>query len=196
MKYAGRSRIQSIRIIFERMLCIVLLLLLCTVLVRHDKASAQQTGTLQGKITDGETGERIIGANIIIAGTVLGGIANTDGEFIIRKIPTGIYAIVIAHIGYERKEITAISIAANETTHIEIALTASSLHTGDVVVTANRRAQSLAEIPVSVSVIDAAQIIQRNPVTPDQSLRYVSGINVSEGQINIRGFSGYTKGVG
>ena len=47
---------------------------------------AGQTGKLAGKVTDSETGETIIGANIIVEGTYLGAAADIDGYYYINNI--------------------------------------------------------------------------------------------------------------
>ncbi len=65
-----------------------------------------------------------------------------------------------------------------------------------VVVTASKREESLLEAPVSVSVMDASAIRTRNLVTIDEALRYIPGVNMTEFQVNIRGSSGYSRGVG
>ena len=65
-----------------------------------------------------------------------------------------------------------------------------------VVVTASRRAQSLEEVPVSVSVLGAQEIRERNALAIDDALRYIPGVNMTGFQVNIRGSSGYNRGAG
>ncbi|MEK9138199.1 MAG: TonB-dependent receptor plug domain-containing protein, partial [Bacteroidota bacterium] len=65
-----------------------------------------------------------------------------------------------------------------------------------VIVTASKREQSLQDVPVSVSTVDASSIARRNIVTLDDALRYVPGVNLTEWQVNIRGSSGYSRGAG
>ena len=65
-----------------------------------------------------------------------------------------------------------------------------------MVVTANRREQSLREAPVSVSTVSSKMIADHVSVTLDDALRYVPGVNMMQDQVNIRGSSGYSRGVG
>ncbi|MBS4029571.1 MAG: TonB-dependent receptor [Ignavibacteriales bacterium] len=160
------------------------------------EASAQQRGIISGSIFNKETNENLVGANILLQGTVLGTTSDGSGNFLLKNIHEGKYSLAVSLIGFHREIVNNIFVKENEITFVKIFLSPTSLHTSEVIVTANRSPQSLSEIPVSVSVVDAAKISQRNAISADQSLRYVSGVNVSEGQINIRGFSGYTKGVG
>ncbi|MBM4165585.1 MAG: TonB-dependent receptor [Ignavibacteria bacterium] len=156
----------------------------------------QQTGIITGTVFNKETNEKLIGANIVLQKTVIGTTSDANGNFTLKNISVGNYSLAVSLISFQKEIVNNISVNENEATFVKIFLTPTSIQTSEVIVTANRSPQSLLEIPVSVSVVDAAKISQRNALSADQSLRYVSGVNVSEGQINIRGFSGYTKGVG
>ena len=57
------------------------------------------TGTLKGKIVDKETGEPLIGCNVIITGTDLGAATDLDGSYKIIKIPPGNYKVQVIKIG-------------------------------------------------------------------------------------------------
>ena len=75
-------------------------------------------------------------------------------------------------------------------------LTGTPVQFDQVVVTASKRAQSLAEVPVSLAVLDAVEIRQRNALVLDDALRYIPGVNMTGFQVNIRGSSGYSRGAG
>ncbi|MEO0858777.1 MAG: hypothetical protein AAFY55_18190, partial [Bacteroidota bacterium] len=45
-------------------------------------AASAQTGTLSGIVTDGETGEALAGAAVVVAGTSLGAATNLDARLI------------------------------------------------------------------------------------------------------------------
>ena len=47
------------------------------------------TGKIAGKILDKNTGESLLGANIIVMGTTLGASADVDGNYYIINIPPG-----------------------------------------------------------------------------------------------------------
>jgi hypothetical protein len=46
-----------------------------------------QDGKLRGKVTDKESGEPLIGANITVEGTGLGAASDINGEYIILSVP-------------------------------------------------------------------------------------------------------------
>lgn len=154
------------------------------------------TGAISGIVTDAETKNPLTGANVIIKGTFLGAVTDIHGEFRIAKIPVGIYTVETSLIGYQRKLLSGIIIKQSEEYSLAIQLVPSEIQAEEVIVTASRREQSLQEVPVSVSTVTAKTIAERNNVTLDDALRYVPGVNLLQDQINIRGSTGYSRGVG
>ncbi|MCD8313347.1 MAG: TonB-dependent receptor [Bacteroidales bacterium] len=65
--------------------------------------ATQDVGTCSGVVTD-ITGETVIGASVLIKGTVTGTITDFDGNFSMDNIPVG-STLVISFIGYQTKEI-------------------------------------------------------------------------------------------
>ncbi|MFN3694815.1 MAG: carboxypeptidase-like regulatory domain-containing protein, partial [Ignavibacterium sp.] len=45
-----------------------------------------QTGKINGYVRDAETGEELIGANVIIEGTTMGAATNIDGYYVITNV--------------------------------------------------------------------------------------------------------------
>ena len=45
-----------------------------------------QAGRISGKVTDQETGEPLVGANVVLLGTSLGAATDINGEFLVNKI--------------------------------------------------------------------------------------------------------------
>ncbi len=61
---------------------------------------AFQEGNIFGQITDKNSGEILIGTNIIIEGTNLGAISDQNGKYTL-NVPQGNYIISVSYIGYE-----------------------------------------------------------------------------------------------
>jgi iron complex outermembrane receptor protein len=156
---------------------------------------SQNYGSLKGRVLSMKDSTGIIGAAIQIKGTVLGASANQNGEFIISKVLPGSYEVLVFMVGFQNNVFNVI-IEQGKSTNIDIRLEESPLSTEEIVITANKRSQSLAEVPVSVSVVEARALMDRNIQTLDDALRYIPGVNMTEYQINIRGSSGYSRGVG
>jgi len=155
-----------------------------------------QSGTIIGRVVSKSDREPLVGANVLLGGTLRGTVTDADGEFTFTGVPAGIYSITISLIGYERVTRMNIRVSPAETTNVTVDLIPSPIQTAPVVVTASKREQSLQESPVSVSVMDATSIAYRNSVTIDDALRYIPGVNITQDQVNVRGSSGYSRGAG
>ncbi len=117
---------RSIRILLLTAVLIVPVLLLA------------QDGKVRGKITDKESGEPLIGANVIIEGTSLGASTDVEGEYIILSVPPGVYAIKGSYIGYAAMTISNIRVSSNITTTQDFQLSSTAIQTQAVEVVADR----------------------------------------------------------
>jgi outer membrane receptor for ferrienterochelin and colicins len=154
-----------------------------------------QNSKIIGQILD-ENDSPIAGANVYIKGSVLGSATNDDGQFQINNVPVGNFTISINVIGFDEKNIDLSVNQGSENNLGKVTLTSSPLNSSPIVVTASRHNQNIREVPVSVSTIDKSEIELRNNISIDQALQYVPGISMNKDQINIRGSSGYSRGVG
>ena len=95
----------------------LLTMLVCAFLFSLD-AFAQVT--VQGTVTDANTGEALPGVNVFLQQTQDGDATDIDGEFEITGVESGTYTIVATFIGYERNE-TEIQVGnTNVTVDIEL----------------------------------------------------------------------------
>lgn len=150
---------------------------------------------ISGQIID-ENGDAVAGANIYLRGTVLGASSSADGFFEITNVPAGNFTMVVSVIGYREKEINIrIEVPAAEQLG-SIQLTPSPLQSRPIVTTASKYEQNLQDVTSSIANVSAREIESRNAISLEDALKYVSGINMNDDQINIRGSSGYSRGVG
>jgi outer membrane receptor for ferrienterochelin and colicins len=155
-----------------------------------------QTGAITGRVVDARSGEGLPGVNVLVQGTLRGAATDTTGKFSIAGVRPGKYNLSFALVGYKREVRSGVTINDGAVTEMTVQLTAVAISTEPIVVTASKREQSFQEVPASVSVMDAAGLAYRNAVTVDDALRYVSGVNMTYDQVNIRGSSGYSRGAG
>jgi outer membrane receptor protein involved in Fe transport len=101
-------------------------------------AYAGTTGKLSGKITDAQTGEPIVGADVIIEGTYLGAAASVDGYYYINNIPPGDYTILVSSIGYEKATIKKVTIKIDLTFKLDVKLNTRTINSKEVVITASK----------------------------------------------------------
>ncbi len=114
----------------------------------------------------------------------------------LKGLPAGSFDISFSLVGYTTQTDRQITIQPDTTLHLDVLLAQAPIQAEQVVVTASRREQSLRDVPVSVSTVTSKMIADRLSVTLDDALRYVPGVNMMSDQVNIRGSTGYSRGVG
>jgi iron complex outermembrane receptor protein len=151
--------------------------------------------TLKGSIVDADTRQPLPGANIMLSGTMLGTSSDLDGNFEIMRIPAGNYSVKATMMGFKSQSLNA-QIQAGQTTVVSFSLKETVIETPALVVTAGKRAQSFQDVSNSVSLVSASEIRKKNRLYLDEILEYTPGVNVLEGDVNIRGSSGFSLGAG
>jgi hypothetical protein len=86
-----------------------------------------QSGSIVGKITDIESGEALIGANVFLEGTSFGSATDFEGNYFIQNLPSGTYTIVANYIGYEKKIIEDIELIDENSITIDIELSSGAI---------------------------------------------------------------------
>jgi outer membrane receptor for ferrienterochelin and colicin len=160
-----------------------LLTLLLTPLIIY----AGTTGKLAGSVKDAQTGEALVGANIMIVGTDLGAATNINGSYVILNIPPGNYSVRISFIGYESKIITEVGIIVDQTTVLDVSLNLQSIEVDAVVVTATTPMVQK-DVTSSISVIRRDQIDALPVSTFTDLLSLQAGVvETGNDQLHIRG---------
>ena len=101
-------------------------------------AFAGVTGKIAGKITDATTGEPLIGCNVVLEGTYMGGATDIDGSFIILNVPPGEYSLRANMIGYAAGKMEGIIVTIDLTTTVNLELISELLEGEEVVVVFER----------------------------------------------------------
>ena len=81
-----------------------------------------KSGIISGKVTDTETGEALIGANVIIVNTNWGAATDINGYFKISFVPPGTYELRASYVGYSSQTIKDVRVKASDSIFIEIKL--------------------------------------------------------------------------
>lgn len=160
-------------------------------------AFSQSVGTLSGTIVDEETGEPIIGANILLVGTTLGTVSDLDGKFAFGKIPIGVYDVKISIVGYTTKIVRGVRIETEVSTRLDVILQPEVLEGEEVVITANALyntesalLQQQRKAPVIRDGISEEQIKKTPDATSSDLLRRISGVSIVDNKfVYVRGTS-------
>jgi iron complex outermembrane receptor protein len=113
--------------------------------------------TFSGKITDAKTGESLPGASIYIADVKLGAIADRDGKYFFRDIPTGHHLIEVSHAGYSS---IIEHIDLDKDTEKDFALQPSVVENQGVIITGVSNATSIRKAPVPITSIRKTEFLQ------------------------------------
>ncbi len=144
------------------------------------------TGKLSGVVKDAQTGEALIGANIILENTNFGTAANNEGEFVILNISPGKYNLKVSFIGYETIVYKNISIVVDQTTYFEILLYPKSVQVNEVVVTA-KTPLIQKDVTSSISVVSRDEIEALPVANFSELLSLQAGVVGSGSNLHVRG---------
>lgn len=154
------------------------------------------TGSISGVVVASDNAKKLAGASVILRNTVLGTVTDANGRFLLLSIPRGKYSISVSMIGYNRRIVQDVEVRPDSKVQIVIKLSPLPVQIEPVVITATRHEESLLDVPASVSVVKGSTLMSRNVVTIKDALQYVPGIRMLGNQIDIRGLTGYSQGVG
>lgn len=158
-------------------------------------AIAQEKGLLKGTVTDGQTEETLIGANIVLSSDKgVGASTDIDGKYSF-SIPEGTHTILCSFTGMETDSIE-VDIRAGQTTVHDFALGMNSEQLGTVVVSAGKFEQKLEELTVTMNVIKPELIDNRNSTNITSALEQTPGLTIVDEEPQIRSGSGYSFGIG
>lgn len=128
-------------------------------------AALAQTGTISGRVLDRDHGERLPGANVLVAGTSIGAVTGETGEFVLPPVPPGEYVVTVRLVGYADAE-TTVAVGAGQAVAVTILLEESHAEMEEVVVTGTRTVRSLADVPVRVEVIPEEEVEEKLLMAP------------------------------
>ncbi|MFL5616019.1 MAG: TonB-dependent receptor [Gemmatimonadaceae bacterium] len=141
----------------------------------HSVTAQQRLGDVRGRITT--VGTPVIGARVAIEMPPRVAIADERGSYALRGLPAGNYDVVVTAIGYKsaRRDIT---INANQSTTLDVALERGSLMLSSVITTATRTPTEASKVATTVNVLTPYQI-ETSPARESQDLlREIPGVEL------------------
>ncbi|MFQ5649514.1 MAG: TonB-dependent receptor domain-containing protein [bacterium] len=140
----------------------------------------ETTATIRGRITVEGTGDAIQGTQVVLEGTVLGDVADSDGNYEIDGIPPGKYTLKASFIGYTVRA-AEVTVSAGDNLSQDFSLAEDVLLMEGVVTTASRFSRTQKEAPLSISLIDTKRIRQLSANSQADVLRTVPGVHAEGG---------------
>ncbi|MBR9922838.1 MAG: TonB-dependent receptor [Bacteroidetes bacterium] len=151
-----------------------------------------QNAEVFGVITDADTGEGLLTASVRSGAT--GIVADFEGNYSIKLAP-GKHSISFSYLGYNT-EVRAVELTAGQKLELNISLSETATMLNTATVTSGKYEKPLSEVTVSLEVIQPDLLERNNSVSVDKVLEKVPGVNIIDGQANIRGGSGFSYGAG
>ena len=166
----------------------VLLFLLASVY-----ASAETTGTLEGRVVDRETDETLCGADVVLEGTGLGTSTDRDGKYAVSDVPAGVHTLVAMKMGYRRAR-KEVAVSAGEVVAVRFELEKTVYTLEEIVVTARGRITRREDVPGSVGIVREVDIETENPIGLSDAAAHLPGISAGSdmpwgSRVHVRGFS-------
>ena len=167
----------------------VFLLLLFTV-----QNWAQNNAKIFGKVVD-ESGEVLTGASIIYRTDVsIGAIADFDGKYVL-SVPSGKCKLICRYTGMKADTIT-LNLNQGEQKEVNFTLFSYIKEFNQIDVKVGKFDKPIEEQTVTMIVIKPELIENKNTRSIETVLDQTPGLNILDGEPQIRGGSGFTFGVG
>ncbi|MGD0037999.1 MAG: carboxypeptidase-like regulatory domain-containing protein [Bacteroidota bacterium] len=124
---------------------------------------AGTTGKIAGRVVDKETGEPLIGINVVVKGTSLGAASDKDGYYAILSIPPGIHTIIVSMVGYSTVTVNEIRVLIDQTATVNVEMVSQAIEAGIVEVVAERHVVKK-DVSSSVSTVQSEEL-EALPIT-------------------------------
>ncbi len=141
-------------------------------------ASAQQTATITGQVTDAASGAGLSAVQVYLAGTGTGTLSNASGRYLLLNVPVGTFTIQVERIGY-RSVTQEVTVSAGQTLDQNFTLSEEALGLDEIVVTGTAGAARRREVGNSIGQLNTDNLNQ--PVASVTGLLQgrVSGVSVT-----------------
>jgi len=166
-------------------------------------AMGAAVGKIAGRIVDGATGAPLIGANVMVEGTMLGAAADDNGDYFILNVPPGQYALRAQMIGYSTVVTPEVHVMIDLTTTVDFEPNVETIAGEEVVVIAQRMIVqpdvSGSELNIATEEIVAGKFqhvknlitaqVGVNSISPYEDQPEIRGSGIGESLFIVDGFS-------
>ena len=135
-------------------------------------ASAQDY--VAGRVVESGVAEPVVGAVVVLDGSI-SVVTGAEGEFRFGPVATGEHELTVTHLAYGER-----TLRVRATTPVTVELTPRPLDLDAMVVSASRREQALADVPVTTELVSRAEIERSGAAD-------VSGVLIERTGIDLQG---------
>jgi outer membrane receptor for ferrienterochelin and colicins len=156
------------------------------------RAQAQAPGVVYGIVSD-TAGALIADVHVTTAGAAA--TSDVAGRYRLAGIPPGRVVLRFARLGY-RATVYTVAVPAGDSVRVDVVLRSGRFALEPVIVTAAKRSQLLDQSATSVALVTDSDLARRAVSTVDEAVDKAPGVLFLNGQVNIRGSSGFVEGLG
>lgn len=146
-----------------------------------------QSGKIQGKVIDAETGDPLTGATVSIQGTTKGALVDIEGEYLMLNVAPGIYTLEARFLGYASIIVTEVIVRTDLTTTQDFSLS-PEIYEGEEVVVMAEKPVIIKDLTSSEARVSSAEIEKLPVQEVTDIIQLQAGVSVdNSGGIHIRG---------
>ncbi len=142
--------------------------------------SMMAQGQIAGTVVD-DSGEGLIGANIIVQGTTEGTVTDFDGSFSFNTTQSFPLTVVVSFTGFNSQDVEL----TGPTSNLSVTMSEGILLGNDVVISASRRREKIQEAPASISVISARKMAASPNDNPVRNIVSMPGVTVQQQSASV-----------
>ena len=154
--------------------------------------SAQATATLYGSVRDSSSQPLRATLRVLHGDGVT--VADAQGRFRL-TVPASLVTVRLSFPGFRSLDDT-VTLAAGDSLERDYRLAPALVLLQPVIVTAAKHSQLLSQVVTSVALVTDTEVARRAVTTVDEAVDKAPGVQFLNGQVNIRGSSGYVQGLG
>jgi TonB-dependent SusC/RagA subfamily outer membrane receptor len=163
----------------------------------HDRVVQQDSGVLQGHVTDSATGHGLQGVTVTVQGTTVSTVTNNQGAYLLKDIPIGMRIVTIRLVGY-KSAMRKIMITNEHLQTMSVVLSPTATMLSGVVTTATGTQRKIT-VGNDITRINVDSVLQLAPVTnvtqllqdrvPGLVVQNTSGNPGAPSRLRLRGVS-------
>ncbi len=167
------------------------------IMLTLSSAGLAQTGSIEGVVTDKNSGEALPGVTLTIEGTTTGTSADVEGHFRITNVKPGRYRVKASYISYNPFTTGEVKVEAGKPTRLTISMVENTVALSEVRVTGIRKTDTevstinATRMSPLVSIgISAQQILRSQDRDASEVIRRLPGTTIIDDRfIIVRGLS-------
>jgi hypothetical protein len=165
-----------------------LLITLSFLLLGSFGASAQ--GTLQGKVTENESGLGAIGATVLVKRggvQITGGVTDFDGNYSIPNLDPGTYDVEVSYVGFASSRTTGVVLYVNRIVKLDVTLVPDSEIIDEFVVVGYKVPLIEVDNTTGGKTVTAEEIANLPGKSIGSIVSTVAGVASVDGNVNVKG---------